>query len=317
MNARRKREKTAGGQPRPTSTSGELGESETAALAAAGGSRRGTPPPAEEGELTGILPPAFTDPRRRDLLPFLDSLYAGGVALGVARFIEGFERVSNESTTARIASPVLSFATAGLALATALLFVLDDWRHARAVDADYGLRIDPKKGAWRFWLDAAAAVTGFFLVSYSFVNPVRYLVFLVLLFSLGGLWSWAIHDEIRAFIRKEKRFPPNSLGITLGRAKRLEGLASYKADYRTAFVSRSHWLVVVGVGMVASFLSWGKYAGRLEPERWERLHLENVVSWLNIGAATLLPASIFVVLKATHHSLRKTWFEKFHDDAGE
>ncbi len=324
------------------------------------------PPNATSEDTLGPpVDPKGADPTRRDLLGFLDSLYAGAVALGIARFLDYYDQLTDPSNQAKKlfvqlqgeaqqlldklkglalppADPVPHVQTLAVPsslekwlpvlvivkLVTALIYILDDWRHARSVNFDYGFRLNRRSPAYRFWIDSGIAIAGYFAISYSFVSPVRFLIFLGIGLLLGALWSASLHKEIRWFLDTRKEFPENSLGLSRSEAMKLYGedhAYACRADYRTRFVERSHWVTGgLALGFAGCLFLLRRHLKDLEyaplirvlPDPWSSREIRNALDFSALGLGTVAPVAGIILLKVFHRRRRAAWIARLERICG-
>lgn len=231
---------------------------------------------------------------RQDLIGFVDSLYAGAIALGITKFIEKYEAGSSPSAEW---DGLFRFAVAVVSIGTATAIVLDDWRHARWVNADYGFRLNARGASARYWLDCAGAIVSFFLLSTSFVSPLRYLIWLAIFYAIGGLWAWQLQKEIEQYVGAVKEFPLNSLGISLPEAEHIRPQCPETADYRVDFVMRSQFVAALIFGLAAAFYFTNS---RLQPG--------DALAMLNVVLTTGIPLATAAAIKFFYHYRRRDFF---------
>ena len=256
------------------------------------------------------------------MLGFVDSLYAGALALGVSQFINGYFDVQ-PALVAHLPGPLVWLIPL-LSLSTACAFVIDDWRHAQAPNADYGFRLDPREPAWRFWTDVVSALLCYFVVSFSFTNPTAFVGLLAVQHFLAWIWARCLHQEIKGTLARGE-FPPNRLGLSRSVAARIRGDSrAYTADYRVKFVVDSHWVAAVFLAAVWLLMLGHVYeyttllASVSAPDDPSATRAWIAAEfWWGVGGGTLLPAALFAVLKGSHHYYRGVWLAEYQQSGGE
>jgi hypothetical protein len=252
---------------------------------------------------------------RPDLLSFLDSLYAGAIALGVTRCIEHIERLANLPTYRMLAWGILS-------LIAALMFILDDWRYARWVNEDYGFRLERDSNMWRFWCECASAISAFFLLSTAFTNPIQFCFWFMIEFLLGFIWALLLCVEVRRICAKTGIYPEISLCLTKKMTERLSRFSAKfpgLGDYRLKFIM---WTHPVAVLVFLGVLLYIRQLVLLSKENVKRLLVAgftdanllngflNTINTMTKELTTLVPLFIVLILKLIHHYLKREWADR-------
>jgi len=269
------------------------------------------------------------DPRqRRDLLTFVNGLYTGAIGLGVAHFCVKLNSVFGKTVTidySKLASwdAVKEVAFAGIALISALVFILDDWRHARWVNEDYGYRINPTRTCIRYWIDCAIAITSYLLISASFGGPVQFPFCLGIIFVFGWIWATHAQIDIRNALDSTKCFPKNALKINV---EKLDSIGVpqrlwYKQDYRLNFVALTHlpaglffigFAVIVFASKVAGHIVGNTVFNNGETQKIVYTILSTLKSVESKAEyAPIIALCILLALKLAYHVFHILHYSKF------
>jgi hypothetical protein len=251
---------------------------------------------------------------RNDVLGFLDALTAGAIALGVTKFVELLEPLikTGSAHEARV-----TIFWAAIPFVTALFIAFEDFRHARSLNAEYGLRLQDRKWTPRYWIECGVAVTMFFLVSESFVNPVQFLFWLGMVYILGFLWALSLCWDLSKFAKGGK-YPSNSLSLTIDEVKCQADeqwpFSLPLGDYRIAFVVITHLVCALVYFMLSYLLSGMADVTSLRITAFNRLtdptetsiYISREVS----GLVSLFVFTLFVVMKWYYAARRSIWHKR-------